>query len=152
MHCADTSFLCALYRQQTNSEAAIALLEAIGAPVVISPIQAFEFRQAVRFHVFLRSRDASKGYLESEALLMLAQFESDLETGVLIIAPCQWAEVAAEAERLSEAHTQRRGVRSFDLLNLATALHWQATEFLSFDGLQREIASAEGLAVLPHEA
>ena len=43
MHCADTSFLCALYRQQTNSEAAIVALEGIGAPVVISPIQAFEF-------------------------------------------------------------------------------------------------------------
>ena len=38
MHCADTSFLCALYRQQANSERAIATLEEIGAPIVISSL------------------------------------------------------------------------------------------------------------------
>jgi hypothetical protein len=43
----------------------------------------------------------------------------------------------------------KRGSRSFDLLHIATALHWQAAVFLSFDGLQREVAAAEGLAVLP---
>lgn len=48
MHCADTSFLCALYRQQSHSESAIATLEAIGGPIVISPLLAYEFRQAVR--------------------------------------------------------------------------------------------------------
>lgn len=149
MHCADTSFLCALYRQQTNSEAAIAALEGIGAPVIISPIQAFEFRQSVRFQVFLRSRDAGKGYLETEGLRMLAQFEADTESGVLIVGGCNWTEIAAEAERLSERHTQRSGARAFDLLHIATALHWQATAFLSFDALQREIAAAEGLNVMP---
>lgn len=37
MHCADTSFQCALYRQQANSERAIAALEEIGAPIEGSP-------------------------------------------------------------------------------------------------------------------
>ena len=84
MHCADTSFLCALYRQQANSERAIATLEAIGAPIVVSSLLAYEFRQAMRFQVFLRTCDAKKGYLETEALAMLAQFENDLESGVVI--------------------------------------------------------------------
>ena len=53
MNCADTSFLCALYRQQSHSERAIATLEAIGGPIVISSLLAYEFRQAVRFQVFL---------------------------------------------------------------------------------------------------
>lgn len=149
MHCADTSFLCSLYRQQSHSERAIATLEQIGAPIVVSPLLAYEFRQAVRFQVFLRSRDAKKGYSETEGLMMLAQFENDLESGVVIEAGADWTEVAAEVERLSERHTMRRGSRSFDLLHIATALKWEASVFLSFDDLQREVAAAEGLNVLP---
>lgn len=149
MHCADTSFLCSLYRQQSHSEHAIATLEAIGAPVVISSLLAYEFRQAVRFQVFLRSHDAGKGYSETEGLMMLAQFENDLESGVVIEAGADWAEVLATVECLSERHTMKRGARSFDLLHIATALQWEATVFLSFDTLQREIAAAEGLNVLP---
>ncbi len=148
MHCADTSFLCALYRQQANSERAIETLEKIGAPIVISCLLAYEFRQAVRFQVFLRSRDAKKGYSETEGLMMLAQFENDLDSGVVIEAGANWTDVAAIVERLSERHTMKRGSRSFDLLHIATALQWEATVFLSFDGLQREIAADEGLNVL----
>lgn len=148
MHCADTSFLCALYRQQANSERAIETLEKIGAPIVISCLLAYEFRQAVRFQVFLRSRDAKKGYSETEGLMMLAQFENDLDSGVVIEAGTNWTDVAAIVERLSERHTMKRGSRSFDLLHIATALQWEATVFLSFDGLQREIAADEGLNVL----
>ena len=149
MHCADTSFLCALYRQQANSEQAIATLEEIGAPIVVSCLLAYELRQAVRFQVFLRSRDAKKGYSETEGLMMLAQFENDFESGVVIECGENWMNVAAEVERLSERHTMKRGSRSFDLLHIATAIHWQATAFLSFDALQREMAAEEGLNVVP---
>lgn len=149
MHCSDTSFLCSLYRQQRHSEQAIATLEQIGAPIVISSLLAYEFRQAVRFQVFLRSRDARKGYLEAEGLAMLAQFENDLEAGVVIEAGINWTAVAALAEQLSERHTMERGARSFDLLHISAALQWQATMFLSFDDLQREVASKEGLNVMP---
>lgn len=149
MHCADTSYLCSLYRQQSHSEKAIATLEEIGAPIVISSLLAYEFRQAVRFQVFLRSRDARKDYLETEGLAMLAQFENDLESGVVIEAGVNLADIVTEVERLSDRHTMQRGARSFDLLHIATALKWQASVFLSFDALQREIAEAEGLNVLP---
>jgi predicted nucleic acid-binding protein len=149
MHCADTSFLCSLYRQQNHSEMAIVTLEEIGAPIVISPLLSYEFRQAVRFQVFLRSSDARKGYLETEAMSMLAQFEIDLDSGIVIEAGVNYAAVTNEVERLSECYTMKRGARSFDLLHIATALQWQATVFLSFDALQREIAALEGLNVLP---
>ena len=149
MHCADTSYLCSLYRQQRHSEKAISTLEEIGALIVISSLLAYEFRQAVRFQIFLRSRDARKGYLETEGIAMLAQFENDLESGVVIEAGVNLADLVTEVERLSERHTMKRGARSFDLLHIATALKWQASVFLSFDALQREIAASEGLNVLP---
>ncbi len=149
MHCADTSFLCSLYRQQSHSEMAIVTLEDIGAPIVISPLLSYEFRQAVRFQVFLRSSDPRKGCLETEAMSMLAQFEIDLDSGMVIEAGVNYAAVTKEVERLSERYTMKRGARSFDLLHIATALQWQATVFLSFDALQRDIAALEGLNVLP---
>lgn len=99
--------------------------------------------------MFLRSRDARKGYLETEGLMMLAQFENDLESNVVIEAGANWTDVASVVERLSARHTMKHGARSFDLLHIATALQWEATVFLSFDTLQREIAAAEGLNVLP---
>lgn len=149
MHCADTSFLCSLYRQQSHSEMAIVTLEDIGAPIVISPLLSYEFRQVVRFQVFLHSSDARKGYLETEAMSMLAQFEIDLDSGMVIEGGVNYAAVTKEVERLSERYTMKRGARSFDLLHIATALQWQATVFLSFDALQRDIAALEGLNVLP---
>ena len=149
MHCADTSFLCSLYRQQSHSELAIVTLEDIGPPIVISPFLSYEFRQAARFQVFLRSTDASKGYLETEAMAMFAQLDLDLDSGVVVEAGVNYAEMAKEVERLSERYTMKHGARSFDLLHIASALQWQASAFLSFDVLQREIASAEGLNVLP---
>lgn len=80
---------------------------------------------------------------------MLAQFEIDLDSGMVIEAGVNYAAVTQEVERLSERYTMKRGARSFDLLHIATALQWQATLFLSFDALQREIAALEGLNVLP---
>ena len=39
------------------------------------------------------------------------------------------------------------GHRLFDIVNVATALHLGASEFLTFDANQRQLAEAEGLRV-----
>jgi predicted nucleic acid-binding protein len=62
---------------------------------------------------------------------------------------CDWAAVHAEAERLSAGYTAEGGHRSMDILHVATALSMGAREFLSFDGNQTGLASAEGLTVKP---
>lgn len=49
------------------------------------------------------------------------------------------------AERLSAARTKTEGFRALDTLQVATALHLNAKEFLSFDERQRKLAAAEGL-------
>jgi predicted nucleic acid-binding protein len=59
------------------------------------------------------------------------------------------ASVIAEAKRISEIRTLAGGHRSFDILHVATALHLNAEEFLSFDDNQRTLAKAEGLKILP---
>jgi hypothetical protein len=39
------------------------------------------------------------------------------------------------------------GYRAFDILHVATAQQFTASEFLTFDGKQRELAESEGLLV-----
>lgn len=58
-------------------------------------------------------------------------------------------EVFVIVERLSAQHSVRGGHRTFDLLHMATALHLQARELLTFDVNQRRLAEAEGLHVNP---
>lgn len=143
----DTSFLCAMFRQQANSiEAATHFAHMPGPLYVASPLL-FEFRQATRWQAFLNSKDPSKGFARSTAQAALAKFHANIASGAIVIVPVDWADVASIAERLSAQYTWTEGYRGFDVLHVATALHLGATEFLSFDGRQKDLAGAEGLIV-----
>jgi len=58
-------------------------------------------------------------------------------------------DVHSRAEELSKRQTAAGGHRSLDVLHVATALHLEAEEFLTFDANQRKLASAAGLNVKP---
>ena len=145
----DTSFLCALYRQQDNSREAATHFKAMTEPLHVTSLLLYEFRQSSRLQVWLHSRDTKKGFLEMDCERALADLQSDLDSGAVVIVPAEWAEVHQTAERLSSAHTKAQGYRALDTLHVATALHLDAKEFLSFDERQRKLARAEGLAVKP---
>lgn len=53
------------------------------------------------------------------------------------------------AHRLSLHHTMQATFGAMDILHVAAALDLKATEFLSFDGRQCELAEKEGLLTLP---
>ena len=145
----DTSFLFALYRAQDNSAAARKHYDAMTEPLTISGLLAFEFRQSMRFQSWLHAQDAKKGVPAKEAEQALADLESNLASGALEMAKVDWADVHRIAERLSATYTRANGHRAMDILHLATAIHLSAEEFLSFDGNQRKLATAEGLIVKP---
>ena len=145
----DTSFLFALYRAQDNSAAARKHYDAMTEPLTISGLLAFEFRQSMRFQSWLHAQDAKKGVPAKEAEQALADLESNLASGALEMAKVDWADVHRIAERLSATYTRANGHRAMDILHLATAIHLSAEEFLSFDGNQRKLATAEGLKVKP---
>lgn len=48
---------------------------------------------------------------------------------------------------LSEKHTENHGHRLVDTLHVATALHFGAEQFLTFDANQKRLAEAEGMQV-----
>jgi predicted nucleic acid-binding protein len=145
----DRSFLCALYVQQDNSPAAAACFKAMPEALHISGLLLYEFRQSVRFQVWLHARDKSKGYPRNAAEAMLASLQANLDAGAVTVVTVDWPDVCRLGEILSKRHTMAGGHRSLDVLHVATARHLGALEFLTFDANQRRLAAAEQLKVKP---
>jgi predicted nucleic acid-binding protein len=145
----DTSFLCALYIQQSTSVATIAYYQRMTGPLYVSALLLGEFRQSVRFQIFRHSRDSTQGYARKTGTEALANLQSNLDAGALVVTPAEWSDVLARAERISSQYTSNGGHRYLDILHVATALHLGVSEFLSFDVNQRKLASATGLSARP---
>ncbi len=143
----DTSFLCALYVQQSNSSRAIAYMERLRSPLETTSLLFFEFRQSLQFQVFRHSKDRTQGYGLRVAQAASAALQSDVKSGIYRHATVDWAEVHQIGERIALHHTVNEGHRGFDILHVATALHIGVREFLTFDGQQKRLALAEGLTV-----
>ena len=145
----DTSFLCALYRRQDNSPAAAAYFQAMPEVLHVSGLLLYEFRQSLRFQVWLHGRDKNKGHTQSDCDRSLSDLQTDLDSGTVLTVTADWPDVHRLAETLSKRHTIPGGHRSMDVLHVATALHLGAKEFLSFDTNQRKLAAAEKFKVKP---
>jgi predicted nucleic acid-binding protein len=145
----DTSFLCALYVRQDNSPQAAAYFKTMPEALHVSSLLLYEFRQSVRFQVWLHSRDKSKGYPQTIAEAALGKLQANMEAGAVVPVTAEWLDVHRLAETISKRHTIAGGHRSLDVLHVATALHLEARDFLTFDTNQRKLAAAEKLKVKP---
>jgi predicted nucleic acid-binding protein len=140
---ADTSFLFSLYSQDAHTDLASHIGGTLHAALVLTPLQRYELRNALRLAVF--RGDITPG----ECLRLLDTIESDIKTGVLVETPVSWVEVYAEAEALSAAHTEKLGTRAFDVLHVAAAAALGAREFLTFDARQKSLAQKAGMKARP---
>ncbi len=145
----DTSFLFALYRQQDNSHAARQHYDALTEPLPVSALLLYELRQSIRFQIWLHQQNPRKGVFAKEGEEALADLAANLASGAVVTVSADWADVHRTAERLSASYTKAEGHRALDILHVATALHLDARDFLTFDVNQRELARAEGLKVKP---
>lgn len=143
----DTSFLCAIYRQQDNSGCAARHFAQMPEPLHVASPLLFEFRQATRWQVFLHSHNSAKGFDRATAVAAMGKIQINISTGAVVLVPVEWPDVASIGERLSAQYTWTEGHRGFDVLHVATALHLGASEFLTFDANQKRLAQAEGLVV-----
>lgn len=140
---ADTSFLFSLYIPQGHSPAADAQVEEAAEPLLVTNFSRFELFNAIRLSVFRKLLDLP---FASENLKLIAR---DISSGVLALTACEWPVVHAQAERLSAQYTVSRGHRGMDLLHVASALTLGASDFLTFDQNQAQLAAAAGLTVKP---
>jgi predicted nucleic acid-binding protein len=145
---ADTSFLCALYREEEgHSAVADALMVKRRTPFFISSLVLLEFRQSARLQAFRFSHHHAQGYPLELAQRMIRMLEQNVAAGAIGVASVDWTQIHAQAEKLSFKHTPVLGVRMVDLIHVATALSLSAREFLSFDEQQKKVARKEGLRV-----
>lgn len=140
---ADTSFLISLYGHDTNTAQALRAVTNRGVSIAFTLLNDFEFRNATRLLVFRAKIDSNS------ASEMRAAVDADLIAGLLSWTECDLETVYRCGERLSDLHTQSDGSRCLDILHVATALELGATEFLSFDARQRNLASKASLVVGP---
>ena len=143
----DTSFLCALYIAQSTSKRALVFIQNQPTALISTSLLLYEFRQSTQFQVFRHSKDATQGYPLATAQTALATLQANISAGVFRQGQVDWADVHKIGERLAFKYTATGGHRSFDVLHVASALHLGATEFLTFDGTQKQLAEAEGLIV-----
>jgi predicted nucleic acid-binding protein len=146
MTAADTSFLCALYRNQDNTARAVSYRNRMDGPLTVTRLLLWEFRQSARFQAFRHKHNPAVGHPVQEAEKMISDLKEDLDCGVVIVSELDLLEILAIAERVSKARTCAGGHRSFDVLHVSAAHAMDADSFLSFDGNQNKLAAAEGLA------
>lgn len=143
----DTSFLCALYREQDNSAEADAFISSFNGEIIVSSQVLWEFRQSARFQVFRYQNDKTKGFPKAEADRLIEALADNLKAGAFILATVEWPDVHSIAETLSAAYTMKEGHRPMDILHIATAKHLALKHFLTFDANQTKLAEAEGFQV-----
>ena len=131
---ADASFLFSLYAQDTNTPQAGQISGTFKAPLAFTPLQRHELRNAFRLAVFRRDMKPEQCHT------LLETIEADTKTGALVETPVAWAEVYAEAEALSAAHTEKLGTRASDVLHVAAAAALGVKEFYTFDARQKALA------------
>ena len=137
------------YRQQDNSPDADRLMRQKAGPVQVSSLVLFEFRQSTRFQAFRFSKDRTQGFPKQEAQRTLDILQANIAAGGIMISPVEWQDVHSIAEKLSAQHTMTGGYRTVDMLHVATAIHLEVKEFLTFDANQTALAKAVGLKVKP---
>jgi predicted nucleic acid-binding protein len=141
----ETSFLFALYRDQSTTIEAERIVQKFPAQNSLSPLVIFEFENSLQLQPGLFATDRSKGFPKSLALGIHEAFHLDLNSGFWLRREVDFAQVLSLARGLSEKHTFEGLHRAMDILHVATALHWGAREFLTFDERQVRLAKAAGL-------
>jgi hypothetical protein len=112
----------------------------------LTPLHRHELRNAVRLAVF-------RGEISVEQRkAAFREIEADLAGGILAHMPIPWTDAFREAEELAALHTEIMGVRSFDLLHVGVAITLGATQFLTFDTRQANLAKAAGLKIKPSDS
>jgi predicted nucleic acid-binding protein len=140
---ADTGVMVKGYVLESDSEAAVHILDTLGEHLLYSHLHSIEIPNAIRLKRFRGEITKTQETAANRAFL------SDIESGLLT--PCEYdlGEVFLLAERLSAKHSANLGSRSLDLLHVAAAIEAGATHFASLDARQRKVAALNGLKLLP---
>lgn len=135
---ADTSFLVSLYSPDIHSTPAAAAIARLRATVFLTPLGELELLNALELRVFRKEASAS------EIRLVKAQLEEHIASG-FFSPQAMPATVYERARQISRRRTAAQGLRTLDILHVASAILLKGERFLTFDQRQERLAKAEGL-------
>ena len=140
---ADPSFLFSLYVWDQNTDLASDVYSKDRRrPLVFTPWQRFELRNAVRLAVYRLNR--AKLEVPFQMGNVFKRVDQDLTAGRLKHVEPDWHEALQLAEQLSAEHTQSTGAASVDVWHIAAAILLRAEVFWTFDAEQLNLAKATG--------
>ncbi len=138
----DTSTLVKLYYPEPQSVEVASWLSQKKQPVLLSALQELELKNALCLKVFW-------GHLEKDECQKIIQsIDDDIDNGALIKLALNWNELFSSTFELSAHYSQKHGLRSLDILHVASALQVSATHFLTFDERQAKLAKKAGLKIV----
>lgn len=137
----DTSVLVRWYILEAGSKVAVALRAKIKSPIPLSPFHRVEMTAACRLKVF-------RGELDHiVATQALNDFQTEVEAGLFAPVELGFAAVCKRAELLANVYSDRLGMRTLDVMHVASALELKYREFITADARQGELAKACRLKV-----
>lgn len=140
---ADTSFLISLYTPDANSLRAAELMGA-RPNLLLTPFGELELLNALELRAF------RKELSRREVKRARAAFESDRDAGVYSLEPAP-PRLYQFASVISRRRTFRLGVRTLDILHVASAVLLKVDLFYTFDKRQRDLARVEGVEAEGHQ-
>jgi predicted nucleic acid-binding protein len=133
----DTGCLVKLYYPEPESQKVASFVK--GKPICFTPLHELEFANALRLKLFHRSATPTQVHAALELV------EGDVKSGVLLPIAANWDKIFRAASDLARQQTGSFGCRSLDVLHCAAAMVLEASEFLTTDTRQKQLAAAIGL-------
>lgn len=138
----DSSVVVKLYVPEANSAKVIQFIESRRQPLPATRHLRLEVQTAIRRRVFDRTLSADK------ARQAIQHFNRDAGLSYVFNDPAlDMHEVYGTALNLSRDWAETLGVRTLDILHVATALGLGVTEFITADKRQAKLAEKCGFAV-----
>lgn len=135
---ADTSFLVSLYSPDFHSRGAAVRMARLRGEATLTPLVELELMNALELRLF-RKEATSAEIRRAES-----QLRDHIQTGVFALEPVP-ATIYERAKQISRKRTSSMGLRTLDILHVASALLLHAEQFWTFDQRQAKVARAEGL-------
>jgi predicted nucleic acid-binding protein len=135
---ADTSFLVSLYSPDVHSAAAAATISRLRATVFLTPLGEVELLNALELRAFRKDAKVS------DIRRAQAQLQGHIASGFFSQEAMPLA-VYERARQISRRRTGTLGLRTLDILHVASAILLKGERFLTFDQRQERLAKSEGL-------
>jgi predicted nucleic acid-binding protein len=138
----DTGLVMKLFVKEANSPQVIALVAALGEPLIFSDFQQAELITALHCKV------GRKEITAADASAVEARIRSEIKAGVLAWHEPTWKRIFTNTAKLAQQHGVTTLCRTLDAMHVSIALAFGAKRIATLDKRQATLAKLAGLSVV----